>query len=356
MKNNMSRLASIDLLKAISAQLIVLHHLSFYGPMSDIAYELAPRLIDWLFGQARLAVQVFLVAGGFLAARSLASRASPAIGRPHRLIGRRYTRLAIPLWAAIALAVACAACARSIYPQASDPAAPEMLQFLAHLALLQDVLGFDALSAGVWFVAIDFQLYALMVGLLWFSGIMGADAHRLLSVVLVSGLALASLLYFNRIPAWDIWAVYFFGAYAMGALAFWASEGRHPAAWLAPMAAVAIAALLLDFRSRIVVALFTAVLLGLTFRSMQQLPSRLAQPLAFLGDISYSVFLVHYPVCLVVNAVFGRAFPAEPVANALGMLLAWCLSLLAGALFHRYVEKPAGTWLGRRNMPAVVPR
>ena len=163
MKNNTSRLASIDLLKAISAQLIVLHHLSFYGPMSDIAYELSPRLIDWLFGQARLAVQVFLVAGGFLAARNLASRASPVVGRPHRLIWRRYRRLAIPLWAALALAVACAACARSIYPQASDPAAPEMLQFLAHLALLQDVLGFDVLSAGVWFVAIDFQLYALQI-------------------------------------------------------------------------------------------------------------------------------------------------------------------------------------------------
>ncbi len=345
----------IDLLKAISAQLIVLHHLSFYGPMSDIAYELAPRLIDWLFGQARLAVQVFLVVGGFLAARSLAYRAGP-IKRPQLLMLRRYCRLALPLWAAIALAVACAACARSLYPQASDPAAPEMLQVLAHLALLQDILGFDALSAGIWFVAIDFQLYALMVGLLWFSGIMGTGAHRRLSVVLVSGLALASLFYFNRNPAWDGWAVYFFGAYAMGALAFWANEGRHPAAWLALMAAGAMAALMLDFRSRIVVALFTAVLLGLTFRSMQQLPSRLARPLAFLGDISYSMFLVHYPVCLVVNAVFGRTFPADPLANALGMLLAWCLSLLAGALFHRYVEKPAAVWLGRRDMPAVALR
>jgi hypothetical protein len=36
-----SRLAFIDALKAVACQLIVLHHLAFYGPMSDHAYSLA---------------------------------------------------------------------------------------------------------------------------------------------------------------------------------------------------------------------------------------------------------------------------------------------------------------------------
>ena len=47
------RLACIDALKAVSSQLIVLHHLAFYGPMSDAAQALAPGLIGWLADYAR---------------------------------------------------------------------------------------------------------------------------------------------------------------------------------------------------------------------------------------------------------------------------------------------------------------
>jgi EAL domain-containing protein (putative c-di-GMP-specific phosphodiesterase class I) len=38
-------LAFIDALKALACQLIVLHHLAFYGPMSDHAYRWHPTLI-----------------------------------------------------------------------------------------------------------------------------------------------------------------------------------------------------------------------------------------------------------------------------------------------------------------------
>jgi len=54
-----TRLAFIDALKAVAFQLIVLHHLAFYGPMSDHAYPLAPALISWLSQDARMAVQAF---------------------------------------------------------------------------------------------------------------------------------------------------------------------------------------------------------------------------------------------------------------------------------------------------------
>jgi hypothetical protein len=70
-----SRLAFVDALKALACQLIVLHHLAFYGPMSDHAYSLAPALISWLSQDARMAVQAFLVIGGFLAVRAIARTA-----------------------------------------------------------------------------------------------------------------------------------------------------------------------------------------------------------------------------------------------------------------------------------------
>ncbi|MBI4989559.1 MAG: acyltransferase [Rhodocyclales bacterium] len=349
MDNHTSRLPVVDALKAIASQLIVLHHLALYGPMSDIAYDLVPGLIEWLANHARIAVQVFLVVGGFLSARSLAALGSHAIGLPLLLVWKRYCRLAIPFMMAMLLAVACAAVARALLPLDSTPAAPGLLQLIAHLLLIQNLLDFEALSAGVWYVAIDFQLYSLMVALLWLAGIGGTAGHRRLAIVLVSGLGIASLLYFNRITAWDDWGLYFFGAYALGALAFWASESKLPLVWLALTTAGVVAALLLDFRSRIVVALFAAVLLGLTLQTRRPLHPAAARQLSFLGDISYSVFLVHYPVSLVFNALFGRLAPESPGLNVLGLLLAWGACIPAGTLFHRQVELPAMAWLSRHS-------
>ena len=70
-----SRLPFIDALKALACQLIVLHHLAFYGPMSDHAYPLAPALISWLSQNARMAVQAFLVIAVFLAVPRLSPSA-----------------------------------------------------------------------------------------------------------------------------------------------------------------------------------------------------------------------------------------------------------------------------------------
>jgi peptidoglycan/LPS O-acetylase OafA/YrhL len=58
----------------------------------------------------------------------------------------------------------------------------------------------------------------------------------------------------------------------------------------------------------------------------------------YFGRISYSVFLVHFPVCLLVNALVSSLAPGQPVLNALGMAAAWGLSNVAGALFYRFVE------------------
>jgi peptidoglycan/LPS O-acetylase OafA/YrhL len=142
-------MAFIDALKAVASQLIVLHHLAFYGPMSDVARELAPALISWLSQDARIAVQVFLVVGGFLAARTLAPQGTLVAGNPLAVLYRRYFKLAVPYVAALLFAVACASFAGQLMEHDSIPEAPEAWQFLAHALLLQNLLGYDALSAGV---------------------------------------------------------------------------------------------------------------------------------------------------------------------------------------------------------------
>ena len=194
------RLAFVDALKAVAVQLIVLHHLAFYGPLSDNAYDLAPALIVWLSDYARMAVQAFLVIGGFLAARSLAPAGTLLAPKPLAMLWRRYLHLVTPYLAAVLLGIAFAAIARALMDHHSVPGPPTLPQVLAHTLLLQSILGYEGLSAGAWYIAIDFQLFALLLGALWLARGIGHGGARtpLLGALLVTALALASLYHFNR--------------------------------------------------------------------------------------------------------------------------------------------------------------
>jgi peptidoglycan/LPS O-acetylase OafA/YrhL len=350
-KKETTQFGLINLLKAGAAQLIVLHHLAFYGPMADQARPLMPALIDWLDEYGRIAVQVFLVVGGFLAAKSLAPQAQPNIANPVGTIWRRYIKLAPPFMAAMLLAIGASAVASQWMTHDSISAPPTLAQLSAHLLLMHDVLGYDALSAGAWYVAIDFQLYALVTLLLWGVGrIVGTRTASWLMPVLITLCVSVSLFYFNRDADWDVWAPYFFGSYGLGMLAWWASDpARLPASvrlLLAMIMVPTLLALSLDFRSRIAVALAVACVLFLFGRiKLADVRSQGWALVNRLAAISFSVFLVHFPVCLVVNAAFTRFVSDQPHAQAFGMLVAWVASLAAGAAFYRWVEVPLGRML-----------
>lgn len=333
----------LDLFKAVAANLIVLHHLAFYGPMSDHVRPVLPGVIEWFDHYARIAVQVFLVIGGFLAAKSLSNgEAGPA--EPLRAILRRYAKLAPPFIAAMGIAVIASATASIWMTHDSISAPPTLTQFAAHAFLLHGVLGHESLSAGAWYVAIDFQLYALLTILLWIAARGGQYGWA--APLMVALAAIASLYHFNRDAGWDNWALYFMGSYGLGALAWWASE-RHRGMTGAMLLIAAIAllgatALVLDFRTRIAVALAASLALVVLSRGMLKLPGQELALTAYLGRISYAVFLMHFPVSLVVNALFTRFAPAEATWQGLGMLIAWMTSIAAGGMFYRWVEQPLG--------------
>jgi peptidoglycan/LPS O-acetylase OafA/YrhL len=217
------------------------------------------------------------------------------------------------------------------------PAPPTVGQLLAHALLLQSLLDFDSLSAGLWYVAIDFQLFALMAILLW------AGRLRLIAPALVLAVAVASLFWFNRDASFDNWAIYFFGSYGLGAAAWWASDRRQLAAWLGVIATIAIAALIVDFRLRIVLALVIALILGFSRRTgwLEQWPH--IRPLAFLGQISYSLFLVHFPILLLANALYTQLELPSTGSAVIGLALAFTASLGVATLFYRWIESPAAS-------------
>ena len=338
------RMPFIDALKAVGSQFIVLHHLAFYGPLSDGTHQLAPDLVAWFSQHARIAVQVFLVVAGFLAARSLAPDGRLRSERPLALLWQRFVRVSLPLMVALLLAMVCTELARYWMAHDSLPAPPTLWQFVAHALLVHSLLGVDSLSAGVWYVAIDVQLFALLLGLLWLGRRLGWAAP-----LLVAAVALASLFYFNLDSDWDNWAIYFFGAYGLGALAYWLSRadaGHGATAWWAGMALLTGLALAMDWRTRIALALGVALALAWAHRSGWLFTWPRSRALGYLGRISYGVFLLNFPVALVVNAWFTRYASADAGVQTLGVLVAWLACNLAGAAFHHGVEQRLGR-LGR---------
>ena len=336
-----SRNALIDSVKGLACATIVAHHLAFYGPMSDSAHDLIPSVVDVLSEYGRMAVQVFLVLGGYLAAASLAPDGVLREGPAAQHIGRRFVRLIVPYAVALLVAVLAAALVRPFLEHPSVPGEPELHQLLANALLLQDIVGEEALSAGVWYVAIDFQLFACAVLLLAALRHAPARVQRWAPGMVAAGGAL-SLLVFNRMPDQDMWAWYFWGSYSLGMCAFWAARASRAWAWGLGMAAVGLLALWLEFRARIAVALVAALLLlavkrlGMVWRGADWLPR--------LGQMSYSVFLVHFSVCLLVNAVVNHLWPDAPWPNLLGMVLACGLSIAAGRLLYLRVERHVPSW------------
>ncbi len=336
----------LDLLKATGCLLIVLHHLAFYGPMSDVVSQAWPRLIHGLSEYGRLAVQLFLVCSGFLSAASLAAQPGMGPGSVLQLAWQRYLRLSIPLMAALSAAVLITEWVRPHFDHPSLSATPDGWQTVAHVFFLQHLADLEALSAGVWYVAIDFQLYLMTLLVLWvvtlWSRVQPGARPEALRLQLMLGLTLVSLLHWNLQPELDLYGLYFFGAYGMGWLAHRARQSRIPPKGWAVLMALGLLALWVDPRWRIATAWAVALLLATA-------PERWLAPVVVSGwragvsqlsRISYPVFLIHYAVSLPVSAFVTAYWPRSLVCNGLGMAAVVLLSLLAGLGLYRLTERP----------------
>ena len=357
-----SRSALIDCSKGLACAAIVWHHLAFYGPMSDVAHPAMPDLLDWLYEYARMAVQIFLVIGGFLAAASLAPQGLARFDSPWSKIGKRFVRLVVPYAVALVVTIVISAAVRPWFDHESVSADPDLWQLFAHALLLQNIVGEESLSAGVWYVSIDFQLFAgtvlLLAGVQWLqrtvTRLWGEQAMQRwwpwavtgMQALVVAGTA-ASLYSFNLDADLDVWAIYFMGAYGLGMMAYWAvaADKRSTAwSWAMLIAALGIGALVFEWRDRIFLAGATALLLIVCMRTDGIARWKGFAPLRRLGEISYSVFLIHFSICLLVNAVVNHFWHGSVTAAVVGIPFAFVLSLTAGYTLYQLVERHVSSW------------
>ena len=337
----LERSFTVDVLKVVAAQLIVWHHFSAYGPMADTMNLLWPQMMEWLYLNARLAVQVFLVVGGYLAAQSVMKQ---PVQYPLISISKRYLRL-VPFYV-FALSLICMAVAASRDTIDADwlPNAPTVSQFLAHGLLIHDVLGFEALSSGAWYVAIDFQLYVLLI-LLCHS--LHTARYQRLSIVMAL-LCIASMWYFNRHEKFDIWAVYFLAAYGLGVLAAWSKRSEFEAHVFWCTAFLGVVALWVEYRSRLSVALITSIWLVIKpKRTVHWTPMK--RVVHRLSNSAYVLFLTHFGVIVLFSDMWNKSHFYDPYMALWLTTFAWLCCVGVGLFLHEKAEVPIHHWVSKQS-------
>jgi peptidoglycan/LPS O-acetylase OafA/YrhL len=360
LKDNDSRLPFLDLLRTVASQAIVWHHLAFYGPLSDSAHEVATLLIDGLAQQARLAVQVFFVVSGYLTATSLTGREPARLRQFFGVIAGRYRRIGLPYLGALLLAIGANEIARRWMTHSSISGRPSVPSLFAHVFLVHDLAGYEPLSAGIWYLAIDLQLVALVALAFWISAQLWSAAGQAARGVhwgraLLAALGALSLFYFNRHPNLDRVCVYFMGSYGLGLILAWVQAGVIEGAFFWAYAVLVLVAVAVDFRVRLLVALATAmvVMAAQHFGWISHWPR--SRSVRWLAGISYSLFLVHFPVSLVVNALWSSHVPPTPWLSLLGMFTAYTVSMGMAVIFHYGVERRVvRIGRGTRSRPPIA--
>jgi peptidoglycan/LPS O-acetylase OafA/YrhL len=266
------------------------------------------------------------------------------ITRPLVSIVKRYLRL-VPFYVLALLLISVAvAVSRDTIHAAWLPSEPNLWQFLTHALLLHDLLGFEALSSGVWYVAIDFQLYALLMVLCY---ALQTENHRRLSVV-VALLCAASMWQFNRVDELDMWAIYFFAAYGLGVLAAWAKRSSFETRVFWLTAGLAVGALWVEYRTRLSLALLTAVWLVIKPKSMVHW-TPIKRVVHRLSNSAYVLFLTHFGIIVLASAIWNLNQMSGPL-TALAMTgLAWLCCVVLGLFLHEKVEVPLHHWVSQKT-------
>src|SRR5579872_3761860 len=159
----------IDALRGIAALGVACYHIARYEPGDQPARELIPGFVQAAFDYGWIGVQVFFVISGFVIAYSLrAAHVTPRFFANYAL--RRSIRLDPPYWTTILFVLLLHAVLHLHLGFDSPLDVPTRLEpelswklVGSHLLYLQNILGYDNLSAGFWTLCIEVQFYLLYV-------------------------------------------------------------------------------------------------------------------------------------------------------------------------------------------------
>ena len=358
------RLAGLDGLRGLAALFVVVNHVflrAFPGyPVDHAPFWAGP----FIYG--RFAVIVFIVLSGFSLALSPA-RHGWRLDAVSRFAQRRARRILPAYWAALAFSLAVA---WLVVPQPGQ-GVPDAKSVVVNGLLAQNVVRAPSPNASFWSMAVEAQLYIafplmLLMVRRWGAIAMVATVTLVVATVGVVGPQISGVETFVIQSPPDLAALFAVGVLTAGIVG--ASEARKswPWGWLALAAAAPVVATIwwqgsvwtLHHLFWIDLALGPAIaclLAGLATGHAAPLLRLLdARPVRTLGLSSYSLYLIHGPIVVLVyeKIVAGRVGQGVP-AFLVSLALVLPLTIVFARVFASVFETP---FLRQRRTSGTVRR
>jgi peptidoglycan/LPS O-acetylase OafA/YrhL len=353
------RLAGLDGIRGLAALYVVINHV-FLRAFPGYPVDHAPFWAGWLI-YGRFAVVVFIVLSGFSLALSPA-RHGWRLDGISQFARRRARRILPAYWAALAFSLAVA---WLIVPQPGH-GVPDAKSVLVNGLLVQNIVGARSPNAAFWSMAVEAQLYLLFPLLLllvrrWSAVAMVATATLVVAAVGMVGPHISRVDTFVIQSPPDLAALFAVGILSAGIVGASTARRSWPWHWLALAAAAPVLATIwwqgsvwtLDHLFWVDLTLGPAVgclLAGLATGHPAALLRLLdARPMRSLGLSSYSLYLTHGPIVVVVYelVVAGRVGQGVP-AFVVSLAIVLPLTIVFARLFASAFEKP---FLHRQSTP-----
>jgi peptidoglycan/LPS O-acetylase OafA/YrhL len=347
------RLAGLDGLRGLAALYVVVNHV-FLRAFPGYPVDHAPFWAGW-FIYGRFAVVVFIVLSGF----SLAlwpARHGWRLDGISRFARRRARRILPAYWAALVFSLAVA------WLVVAQPGhgVPDAKSVVVNGLLVQNVVGAPSPNAAFWSMAVEAQLYLVFPLLLlmvrrWGAVVMVALVTLVVAAVGIVGPHVSHLDTFVIQSPPDLAALFAVGILSAGIVG--ASPARRSWPWgrLALAAGAPVVATIgwqgsvwtLDHLFWVDLALGPAIaclLAGVATGQAGGLVRLLdTRPMRGLGRSSYSLYLTHAPILVVVYklVVAGRVRPGVP-AFVVTLALVLPLTIAFARVFASVFEPPFG--------------
>jgi peptidoglycan/LPS O-acetylase OafA/YrhL len=357
------RLVGLDGIRGLAALYVVINHV-FLRAFPGYPVDHAPFWAGWLI-YGRFAVVVFIVLSGFSLALSPA-RHGWRVDGVSQFARRRARRILPAYWAALAFSLAVA---WLIAPQPGH-GMPDAKSALVNGLLVQNIVGAHSPNAAFWSMAVEAQLYLLFPLLLLIvrrrsAIVMLATVTLVVAAVGIFGPHISRVDTFVIQSPPDLAALFAVGILSAGIVGASTARRSWPWPWLALAAVMPVLATIwwqgsvwtLDHLFWVDLALGPAIACLLaslaTGRPAALLRLLDSRPLRKLGLSSYSLYLTHAPIVVIVyeRIVAGRVSQGVP-AFLVTLAVALPLTIVFARMFAAVFEKP----FLRRRARSAAPR
>jgi len=348
------RFAFIDALRGLAALGVAAYHIYRYGPLPGPASTIVPKFLGVVMRHGWMGVQVFFVISGFVIAYVLRN-AKIDRGYLRTFTIQRALRLGPPYWCTMLFVVALYTLTNALF--IIEPSLlseyPSWHQMAAHVFYLQNVLGYDNISVGFWTLCVEMQFYLLFALMLGFSQWLAARAPlaklnsgtkwipSIALLIVFAPLALASMFSFSLNSENTNWVFHFFAYFFLGAMIWWTMEGRLPKMLFWAFVAAALYRQHRHWTLDMNVALIAAVTIYVVGRLGHLGDWLNFRWLQYLGSISYSLYLIHYPISWIVGSIGFELTREAAVPAVIWLVLGLAASIGVAQVVHVTIELPA---------------